>query len=81
MRAVAKLDLRPTESVLFPNPYMEEEKNPLIVTTMRVLWSGEGKKQELDALKITHTSKGNNPQIMTVVVMLFILGCAIERIW
>jgi hypothetical protein len=74
MVAVAKLDLRPTEQVLFPNPYMEEEKNPLVVTTMRVLWSGDGKKQAIDADKITYTGKGNNPQIMTVVVMLFLLG-------
>jgi hypothetical protein len=53
---------------------MEEEKNPLIVTTARVVWTGEGKKQELDATKITYTNKGNNPQIMKVVVLLFLLG-------
>ena len=71
---MAKVDLKPNENILFPSPYMEDEKNPLIVTTMRILWSGEGKKQELDATKVTYTGKGNNPQIMSVVVLLFLLG-------
>jgi hypothetical protein len=71
---VAKLDLKPNENILFPNPYVEDEKNPLIVTTVRILWSGDGKKQELDALKVTYTNKGNNPKLMPVIALLFVLG-------
>src|SRR5262245_7685178 len=41
---------------------------------MRVMYTGAGKKQELDAQKITYTGKGNDPQIMKVVVLLFLLG-------
>lgn len=71
---MAKFDLRPNENILFPNPYLEDEKNPLVVTTLRVVFTGEGKKQELEAAKVTYTSKGNNPQIMKTVVLLFVLA-------
>jgi hypothetical protein len=71
---VAKLQLRPNENVLHPNPYIEDDPNPLVVTTLRVLYSGEGKKQEIEATKITYTNKGNDNRTMTVVVILFLLG-------
>jgi hypothetical protein len=71
---VGTFQLRPTENILHPNPYVEDEPHPLIVTTMRVFYTGSGKKQELDATKITYSGKSNDPQKMKVIVMLVILA-------
>jgi hypothetical protein len=74
IKDVPRLALLPNENILFPNPYVEDEPNPLIVTTTRVIYTGEGKKQEIDALKITYTNKGNHPRLMRIVVTLFLCG-------
>ncbi len=72
--AVAKPDLRPNENILYPNPFEEDEPNPAIVTTHRVLWSGDGKKQELDSTKISYSGKSNDEKKMKLIVLLVLLG-------
>ncbi len=71
---MAKVQLRPNENILHPNPYIEDDPNPLIVTTMRVVYSGAGKRQELEAAKVTYSNKGNDPKTMKAVVLLFVLA-------
>jgi hypothetical protein len=72
--AVAKPDLKPNEQILYPNPFEEDEPNPIIVTTTRVLWSGDGKKQELDSTKISYSGKSNDEKKMKLIVLLVLLG-------
>jgi hypothetical protein len=69
-----KIQLRKHESILHPQPYVEEEKPPLIVTTMRVLYSGGAKKQELDASKITYSGKGVNKQFLALMLVFGVIG-------
>jgi hypothetical protein len=71
---VAKLDLKPNENILFPNPYLEDEKNPIIVTTLRVMYAPEGKKQEMDSTKIGFTTKANDGKIMGLIIILVLVG-------
>ena len=69
-----KIQLRPNESVLHPQPYVAEEKPPLIVTTFRVFYSGGKKQQELDAAKITYTGKGVNKQFLALMLVFAVVG-------
>jgi hypothetical protein len=71
---VAKPDLRPNEQILFPNPFEEDEKNPFIVTTLRLIYTGEGKKQELDSTKVTYSGKSNDEKKMMLIVLLAVLA-------
>jgi hypothetical protein len=71
---VAKPDLKPNEQILYPNPFEEDVPNPIIVTTTRVLWSGDGKKQELDSTTITYSGKSNDEKKMKLIVLLVLLG-------
>lgn len=75
-RAVAKLALRPNEQVLFPTPYVENEHNPLIITTLRVIWSGDNPKKpkEIDATKITTSVKGYHQKFVMVMLIMGLLG-------
>lgn len=69
-----KLVLKPNEQVLYPQPYVEQEYNPLIVTTLRVQWTGENKKKELDAAKIGFTGKGFHKKFMTLMLLFGLIG-------
>lgn len=71
---MSKPDLRPNENILFPNPYVEDERPPVIVTTMRVFNYQSGKKQEFDSSKITYTGKGNDRRILGLMALLVIVG-------
>jgi hypothetical protein len=70
----AKLELRQHETIIHPQPYVEDEPNPLIITTQRVVWSGSGKKQELEASKIKAKTKGLNQRILGACALLVVLG-------
>jgi hypothetical protein len=65
-----KFDLRPLENILHPNPYVAEEKPQLVVTTFRVMYSGSGKKQEMESGKLTYSGKRNDPKIIQLMVIL-----------
>jgi hypothetical protein len=65
-----KFELRPLENILHPNPYVAEEKPQLVVTTFRVMYSGSGKKQEMESNKLTYSGKRNDPKIMQLMVVL-----------
>jgi hypothetical protein len=65
-----KLELKPNEQILFPQNYTEDLYNPLIITTLRVLWSGDGKKKELDSGKITKVAKGFHQKFVMVMVIM-----------
>jgi len=69
-----KIQLRNHESILHPQPYVAEEKPPLVVTTFRVIYSGSGKKQELDAAKITYSGKGVNKQFLALMLVFGVIG-------
>jgi hypothetical protein len=69
-----RLTLRPQESVLHPNPYVEDEDPPLIVTTFRVMYKGSGKKQELESSKLTYSGKRNDPTIMKLLVLFVLIA-------
>jgi hypothetical protein len=71
---VAKPDLKPNEQILYPNPFEEDMPNPCIVTTTRVLWTGDGKKQELDSTKISYSGKSNDEKKMKLIVLFVLLG-------
>lgn len=73
---MAKLQLRPNEQVLFPTPYVENEHNPLIITTLRVIWGGDNPKKpkEIDAAKITTSVKGYHQKFVLVMLLLALLG-------
>lgn len=73
---MAKLQLRPNEQVLFPTPYVENERNPLIITTLRVIWSGDNPKRpkEIDASKIQTAVKGYHQKMILVMLLLALLG-------
>ncbi len=71
---MAKPDLRPNEQILFPNPFEEDEKNPFIVTTLRLIYSPHGKKQELDSTKVTYSGKSNDEKKMMLIVLLAVLA-------
>jgi hypothetical protein len=78
-RAVAapkkkKLELRPNEQILFPQNYTEDMYNPLIVTTNRVMWSGDGKKKEIESQKIVTVAKGFHKKFMMVMLIMGLLG-------
>jgi hypothetical protein len=71
------LQLKPNENVLYPQPYVEQEYSPLIVTTLRVLWAGENnakKKKELDAAKITYVAKGFHQKFVMLMLIFGLLG-------
>jgi hypothetical protein len=74
-----KFDLRPNEQVLYPSPFVENERNPLIVSTARVVWTGDAapgskKKREIEAGKISYSGKGFHKKKMTVMLILGLLG-------
>ena len=72
-----KLQLKPNENVLYPQPYVEQEYNPLIVTTLRVIWAGEGakpKKKEVDAAKITYVAKGFHQKFVMLMLIFGVLA-------
>jgi hypothetical protein len=71
-----KLQLKPNENVLYPQPYVEQEYNPLIVTTLRVLWSGDNPKKpkEVDAAKITYVAKGFHQKFVKLMLIFGLLG-------
>jgi hypothetical protein len=70
------LALRPNEQVLFPTPYVENEHNPLIITTARVHWAGDNPKKpkEIDAAKITTSVKGYHQKFVLVMLILGLVG-------
>src|SRR5262249_5744220 len=41
---------------------------------MRVIYSGDGKKRQLEANQINLTTKSNDPKIMSIIVLLVLLG-------
>ncbi|HKA91667.1 MAG TPA: hypothetical protein VKE22_28585 [Haliangiales bacterium] len=69
-----KIQLRNHENILHPQPYVAEEKPPLVVTTMRVFYSGGAKKQELDASKITYSGKGVNKQFLALMLVFGVVA-------
>lgn len=73
---MAKLELRPNEQVLFPTPYVENERNPLIISTLRVVWSGDNPKKPktIDASKIQTSVKGYHQKVIMVMLLLTLLG-------
>lgn len=64
------LELKPNEQILFPQNYTEELYNPLIITTARVIWSGDGKKKELPGDKITQVAKGFHQKFIMVMIIM-----------
>jgi hypothetical protein len=69
-----KFELKPNEQVLYPSPFVPEEHNPLIVSTHRLIWTGDGKKKEVPADKIHYAGKGFHQKFMIVMGVLFLLG-------
>jgi hypothetical protein len=69
-----KLELKPNEQILYPQNYTEETYNPLIVTTMRVMYSGDEKKKELDAAKIGTVAKGFHKKYLMVMLIMGLLA-------
>jgi hypothetical protein len=65
-----KLELKPNEQILFPQNYTEDLYNPLIITTLRVIWSGDGKKKELDSAKIGTVAKGFHQKFVMVMIIM-----------
>jgi len=71
----SKLVLTPNEQVLHPNPYVEQEYNPVIVTTRRVIYAPVGKKKkEIPADKIHFSGKGFHQQFIVLMVIFALLG-------
>jgi hypothetical protein len=69
-----KLQLRPNENILYPQNYVEDAYNPLIITTNRVMYSGSGKKREIDAAKIGYVGKGFHKKNVMVMLIVGLLG-------
>jgi hypothetical protein len=83
-----KLQLKPNENVLYPQPYVEQEHNPLIVTTLRVIWAGENAKKpkEVDAAKITYIAKGFHQKFVKLMLIFGLiaapfLGIGVYKYW
>jgi hypothetical protein len=74
---VAQLQLRPNEQVLYPQPYVENEFAPLIVTTLRVIWQRDPtskKKKELDAAKLNFIAKGFHQRFVMLMLIFGLVG-------
>jgi hypothetical protein len=69
-----KFALKANEQVLYPSPFVEDEHNPLIVSTQRLIWTGGGKKRELDAAKITYSGKGFHQKFVLAMFIFGLLG-------
>jgi hypothetical protein len=60
------------EMVLFPTPYAEEELNPLVVTTQRVIQVNKEKKSQLEVGKITFVGKTHVRPFLLIGVFLIV---------
>jgi hypothetical protein len=67
--------LKPNEQVLYPSPFVENERNPLIISTQRLVWTGgSGKKKEVDAAKIHYAGKGFHRKFVTILLVCVLVG-------
>ncbi len=69
-----KLELRQHETVIHPQPFVEDEPNPLVITTQRIIYTGTGKRQEIEGGKIKAKAKGLNQRILAACGLLLLLG-------
>jgi hypothetical protein len=71
-----KFPLKPNEQVLFPSPFVEDERNPLIISTQRLVWSGgnQRKPKEIEASKIHYSGKGFHRKFVTIMFICAVLG-------
>lgn len=69
-----KLQLKPNEQVLYPQPFAENEEHDLIVSTARIVWTTDGKKKDVPADKITFAGKGFHQKFLVVMAILTLVG-------
>ena len=70
------MQLRPHESVLFPNPYEEDKYNPVIVTSQRIFQRLKNvrKPVEFESKNVTYVGKGNNRTFMVFMIFFGLVG-------